>query len=552
MSPNKLFSTVIVTAVLCATSLYAHGDAKSPETSSSEKLGTVHFETSCTPAAQEQFDRAITRLHSFFYPDSVKAFTAVAETDPKCAIAYWGIAVSTRPNPLVGPFDAATLKKGLDAVEKGKAIGAGTQRERDYLSAIEPFYKDFDKLDQKTRTIAYVRAMEKLYFTYRDDPEAAVFFALALNESAPANDKTYSNQLIAAAILEQVAAVQPDHPGVLHYLIHSYDYEPLATRGLPAANRYAAIAPSAPHALHMPSHIYSMLGMWDESIRSNQASIIAANDYAAKTWPGAAHPGALHATDFMTYAYLQEGQDRNAKGLVDEVSAVNTVGIPSLAADTALAAIPARYALERGEWSEAAALEIRPTAYPQAEGITRFARAIGSARSGDSSGAQEEIERLRAIRDSLKQSKQDFWADQTEIQIRAASAWVEHLEGADGEALELMRSAADLDDASGKHVAMENKLLPMRELLGYMLLELEEPAKALKEFETALRESPNRLRGYYGAAKAAELSGNIAKAQTFYGSLAALGAHADGERAELREAMTFLASKGKGKNCVGC
>ena len=289
---------------------------------SAQDLGQVHFETSCTPQAQEKFDRGLAMVHSFVYPDSVQAFTDAAATDPQCAIAYWGIAISSRPNPLVLPLAAAALKKGLEAAEKGKAIGAKTERERDWLAAIELYFKDYDKVDQTTRGLAYEKAMEQLMQKYPNDVEAAAFYALALNETALPTDRTYANQLKAGAILEKVRAAQPAHPGVLHYLIHSYDYAPLAQRGLDAANKYASIAPDAPHALHMPAHTYSMLGLWGQSVESNTKSRASAQAQAARLWPGAAHPSEPHHLDFMEYALLQLGQEQrqNRSGMTTQRS----------------------------------------------------------------------------------------------------------------------------------------------------------------------------------------------------------------------------------------
>src|SRR6201981_3325837 len=289
-------------------------------------LGRVHFETSCTPQAQEKFDRGLAMVHSFFYPNSVQAFTEAAAADPQCAIAYGGIPISHRPNPLILPLTTAVLKNGLEAVEKGKAIGAKTERERDWLLAIEPYYKDYDKVDQTQRGLAYERAMETLMQKYPDDPEAAIFYALALNETALLSDKTYAKQLKAGAILEKIAAKLPDHPGALHHLIHTYDYPPLAQRGLDAANRYAETAPASPHAQHMPSHTYSMLGMWSESVASNTKSRAIAKVQAARLWPGATHPGEPHHLDFMEYALLQMGQEGPAKQLRDESNAITKLG----------------------------------------------------------------------------------------------------------------------------------------------------------------------------------------------------------------------------------
>ncbi len=510
------------------------------KTGNPEKLGTVHFPISCTLAAQQQFDRALAMLHSFWYPQGLNAFAEVTKTDPSCAMGYWGIAISRRANPLVGAPDPPVLKDGLEAVEKAKAIGGKTQRERDYITAIEAYYKDWEKLDYRTRVLAYEKAMEQVYLRYPGDREAAIFYALAMNEAVtvlPA-DKNYARQLKAGAILEKVLAAQPEHPGALHYLIHSYDFPPLADRGLPAARRFGDVAPSAPHALHMPSHIYSMLGMWQDSIKANQAALNVAKGY-------------VHAVDFMVYAYLQGAQDGEARRAVDQslelqkkqaaLGNANPTGAV-LAGYTALAAIPARYAIERGAWAEAATLEPRPTT-PVADAITYFTRAMGSARSGGLASARKDIEQLRVLKDALVQSKQDYWAEQVEIQLRAAAAWVANAEGKRDEALRLMRSAADLEDGSEKHVAMENRLWPMRELLGELLLGMNEPAQALKEFEVSLQAARNRYRGFYGAAKAAERSGDRQKARAFYEKLVALCSHADTERPELTEAKAFLAKK---------
>src|SRR5262247_1911258 len=365
-----------------ATGVLAHqDDAASPRKSQGEKLGKVFFKTSCTPPAQQEFERALAMLHSFYFPETVKAFTKVTEIDPGCAIAYWGLAVSTRPNPLVGPFDAATLKRGLDAVEKGKAIGAKTARERDWLSAIEAFYKDFDKVDQETRTRNYAKAMEALAKKYPNDVEAKIFYALALNETF--DHKSMEPLLKAIKILEPIDKKYPDHPGVTHYLIHSYDFPAIASRGVPAANKYAQIAPSAPHAQHMPSHIYSMVGMWQESVTSNWRSVLVANEYVAKAKLDGTLGGVPHAYDFMAYAYLQMGQDIKARALIGDTMAIKKViGVP-LAGATARAAVPARYMLERQDWQGAAQLQALGTGFPMAEAITYFARAMGGARTGN-------------------------------------------------------------------------------------------------------------------------------------------------------------------------
>ena len=524
--------SVLVT-VLAMLSL-AVGAWGADDAARAEKLGRVLFKTSCSPEAQKQFERALAMLHSFFFPETVKAFTAIPQTDPTCAIAYWGLAVSTRPNPLVGPFDAATLKRGLEAVEKGKALGAKTQRERDWLAAIEEFYKDYETVDQDTRSKNYEKAMEALVARYPDDVEAKVFYALALNETF--DHKTMTNLEKAIKILEPLDKKYPDHPGITHYLIHSYDFPPIAKRGVPAADKYAKVAPSAPHAQHMPSHIYSMVGMWEPSIRSNERSIEVAQAYATKANLDGVLAGVPHAYDFMQYAHLQLGQDGKARALVDRSAGVTKVVGPQLAGATARAAVPARYMLERQDWAGAAQLKPVGTGIPAAEAITHFARALGAARSGDSDGAKADIEMLKELRGRLEKGNQPYWAGQVEIQILAAQAWVAAGQNQRQEALKFMQAAADLEDASEKHVAMENRLYPMRELLGDMLLAQGEAAEALKEYETSLKNAPMRLRGFYGAAKAAQAAGDTKKANEYFVKLARLTKNADSDRPELREA----------------
>jgi tetratricopeptide (TPR) repeat protein len=534
---DKLFHCVTLLAFLWASVVAAQEKAVGPE-----KLGKVHFPVSCSDEAQTQFDRAVAMLHNFWYPQDLNAFAEITKTDPSCAMGYWGIAISVRANPLVGSPDASAFKRGWEAVEKAKAIGAKTQRERDYIAAIEVYYKDWEKLDYRARVLAYEKAMEQVYLRYPDDQEAALFYALALNEAVtvlPA-DKTYARQLRAAQMLGKVLAAQPDHPGALHYLIHSYDFPPLAARGLPAAERYAEVASSAPHALHMPSHVFSMLGMWQESIKSNRAALTVAKAY-------------VHAMDFMAYAYLQRAQDGEAKRVVDESIALQKTQAPPversptggvLGVHTAFAAIPTRYVIERRAWAEAQALQVRPS-FPAADAITYFTRAMGSARSSDISSARKDIEQLRSLKEALVQSKDEYWAEQVEIQRMAAEAWVAYAEGKKDEALKLMHSAADLEDASAKHVAMENRLWPMRELLGELLLGMNEPTQALREFEASLKITPNRFHGFYGAAKAARILGDGEKARTYYTKLMTLCNQTDTERAELLEAQAFLEKKWK-------
>jgi tetratricopeptide (TPR) repeat protein len=533
-------AAAIAAATAYAAGAFAHDDSAKAKTSS-EELGRVLFQTSCTPEAQRQFERALAMLHSFFFPETVKAFSAIPETDPNCAIAHWGIAISQRPNPLVGPFDAATLKRGLDAVRKGQEIGPKTERERDWLAALEEYFKDHDKVDQDTRAKNYERAMEALARKYPDDVEARIFHALALNETF--DHKTMDNLVRAIEILEPLDKTYPDHPGITHYLIHSYDFPALADRGIAVADKYATIAPAAPHAQHMPSHIYSMVGKWQASIASNQRSVEVAKDYITKSKLDGTLAGVPHAFDFVQYAYLQIGQDTKARALVDESAAITKVVGPQLAGATARAAVPARYALERQDWRAAASLQPLGTGVPAAEAITHFARAVGAARSGDVAAAQADAATLNKIRAGLEKANQGYWAGQVEIQILAAQAWTAQAEGKREDALKLMRAAADLEDGSEKHVAMENRLYPMRELLGDLLMEHGQPGAALTEYEASLKNARERLRGFYGAARAAEASGDKEKARTYFAELVRLTQEADTDRTEIRTAKQALAAR---------
>jgi tetratricopeptide (TPR) repeat protein len=540
MSRYKAFAPILgLVLVFSATVASAHDDEAKVR---GEKLGRVLFKTSCSPEAQKQFERALAMLHSFFFPETIKTFSAIPQTDPSCAIAYWGIAISQRPNPLVPPFAAEALKKGLEAIEKGEAIGAKTQRERDWLAALKEFYKDYETVDQDTRSKNYEKAMEALAKKYPDDVEAKVFYALALNETF--DHKNMDPLLKAIAILEPIDKKYPDHPGVTHYLIHSYDFPPIATRGVPAANKYAKIAPSAPHALHMPSHIYSMVGMWEESITANQRTIVASNEYAAKNNLDGIYPALPHSWDFMQYAYLQLGQDAKAKALMEETGAVKKVFAPRYPTECGAAATQARYFLERQDWKGATTLQVLDIVKaPQARAVTHFARAIGAARSGDVAAAQTDIDTLKDLRAQLEKANQAYWGGQVEIQVLAAQAWAAEAQGNRDEALRLMRAAADLEDASEKHVAMENRLYPMRELLGDLLMIHGQPKAALQEYETSLKNAPMRLRGFYGAAKAADAVGDAKKARDYFDKLARLTRNADSDRPELQEARKRLASK---------
>src|SRR5436309_14769888 len=500
----------------------------------SERIGQVTFATSCGAAVQKPFERGVALLHSFWYIEAAKAFTAVTQADPDCAIAYWGLAMS-QWTQIWAPPQPAALKRGWDAVEKAKAASAKTPRERDFIAAAEAFFKDADKVDHRTRAQAYGRAMEQMYARYPQDREVAIFYALALQATADPHDKTYANQRKSAEIAEKVLAAEPNHPGAAHYIIHAYDYPPVARQGLAAASRYAQFAPSVPHALHMPSHTYVLLGMWTETIQSNVAAAAAEKDRGNPD-------DRMHALDYLVYGYLQQAQDEEARRVVDEARAIMTdlaarkydSGRPT--AHFAIAAIEARWAIERGKWAEAAAIEPRPNRFPDTEAMIYFARAIGAARRGNPARARADVDRLAALTETMKDA---YWSEQIEIQRRAAAAWTARAEGKADEGFALMRSAVELEASTEKHNITPGPIVTARELHGDMLLEAGQPGPAAQAYEASLRVAPNRFKSLHGAGKAFERSGDRDKAKAYYAKLMATAASADTERPELREAKAF-------------
>lgn len=513
------------------------------------ELGKVNFPVTCSVSAQEQFNHAVAWLHSFEYEEAEKAFTQVTLTDQKCGMGYWGIAMSNY-HPIWAPPTTEELRKGWTAIEKARSIAARTAREREYIAAIEVFYKDADKLDHRARAFAYRDAMELLSGRYPKDNEASVFYALTLIATGMmANDKSYANEKKAAEILKRVLAVEPQHPGVAHYLIHGYDFPQLASLALPAARSYAKIAPASAHAQHMPSHIFTRLGLWQDAIQSNLDAASSAKAYEIRNHLVGAWDEHLHAMDYLVYAYLQGGQDKKAQLVVDELNRIQHVEPQNFKVAYAFSAIPARVALERRRWSEAASLALSPAwfpwqRFPWAEAHVHFARALGAARTGDVESARQEVEKLTVIRRALSETKGDYdWGKQIEIHRQAAAAWLAFAEGKKEEALQLMRAAADLDDSTDKHPVTPGALIPGREQLANLLLELGRAAEALKEFETSLETTPNRFNGVYGAAKAALALKDQKKAQTYYSRLLQICLKADSARPELEEAKQSLSLK---------
>jgi hypothetical protein len=537
---NRRISMGFAAAALLA--LPMHPEARADP--GAKVVEEVDFATSCSPAVQHTFKHAVWTLHSFWYPEALKDFTAVTEAEPDCAMGYWGIAMS-HWYPLWYPPSPAALKAGSEAVEKAMAAPTKTEREKDYIAAIAAFYRDNDKLDHRTRAVAYEKAMEQVYLRYPEDREAAVFYALALDTTALPTDKTYANQRKAAEILNKVWKEEPNHPGVVHYLIHSDDSAQFAQAGLDAAICYAKIAPDVPHALHMPSHIFTRLGMWQESIDSNRAANAAALAYVHKSLGADGFDSeTVHTMDYLEYAYLQTAQDGQAKAVVDELASFHQSAGANLPTAYAVAAIPVRFALERRDWRAAASLSapaigFQLERFPWAEAMISFARALGDARTGNIAGARTEITQLQSLEDKLK-DKDTYWANQIEVQRLGAAGILAHVQGDDTNAVELVRAAADLEATMDKHPATPSSVLPARELLADLLLELNQPDAALKEYEEMLRTDPNRFRSILGEARAAKQSGDTAGAHDAYQKLVALSKPTAPERPELTEAKAYL------------
>jgi hypothetical protein len=520
-----------VAALLIALSLVT---ASAVFAQQSDRLGKVEFPNSCSPAVQEKLIRGIAMLHSFYYSATQRAFQDVAAEDNSCVIAAWGYASILMLNPLTGiGASPQGAQQAQAAIAKGRNMGAKTQRERDYLEAVAAYYEDFANRTERARQQARAKAYEALAAKYPDDDEAQIFYALYLAGTQLPSDQSYSAWLKAAGILEKQFAKHPDHPGVAHYLIHSYDAPPIAQQGLSAARRYARIAPDAPHALHMPSHIFTRVGEWTESAATNRR----AADVAQR---GNEPDQALHAMDYMTYAYLQLARDGDAGKVLAEARTVDA-NLPAATGPYALAAMPARYAVERGAWREAAGLQPTPSKYPYTEAMTHFARALGAARSGDPASTQKDVEKIAGLRDQLKAANNEYWANEVEVMRLASAAWVSLAQKTSDEAVRLMRQAADIEDKSEKNIVTPGRLLPARELLGDMLMELNRPAEALKEYEASQRREPNRYRGLYGAGQAAAQSGNRDKARQYFTRLIELAGSGD-LRPEMERARRYLAS----------
>jgi hypothetical protein len=509
-----------------------------------EKLGTVLFATSCNEVAQGEFNRAVAPLHSFQFSRAIEGFNAVLGKDPACGIAYWGIALSDWSNPFApGAKDKSQLQAGREGAELGKTVGARTAREQAYIAAVGKLYSDYEKTPQQARLISYRDAMAEVAAKYPEDHEAQIFYALALAASEDPADKTYADRLKAGAILEKLFQEEPTHPGLAHYIIHTYDVPALADRALVAARRYSEIAPDAPHALHMPSHTFTRTGYWQESIDSNRAAAASARREGQTAEE-------LHSSDYEIYAYLQTGQDDAARRIVNSLPEIASRFDPSAVISGAggpavgyfaLAAIPARYALERQDWNQAAQLALRETPFAYTDAITWFARGLGAARLRQAAAAYESATALRQIRERLSKAGENYWALQVEIQELAVEAWAELAAGKKDEALRQMQSAAEMEDGTEKSAVTPGPLAPARELLGEMLLQMNHPGQALEQFEATLKKEPRRFRALYGAAHAAQLSGNPDTSERYFRELLKICSQSDKPgRSEVVEAQRAI------------
>jgi tetratricopeptide (TPR) repeat protein len=539
----KRFAWLLVLSFSFTLAAFADDDKKHEhhEDLNETQLGTVHFPVSCAASVQHPFERGVALLHSFWYEEAEKEFLAIAKDDPQCAMAHWGVAMSIW-HQLWNEPDAKVITRGIDEVKTAEKLsGKATSREKAYIAAIGAFYRDSANLEHAARAKAYSDAMKKVYTTYPDDHEAAVFYALSLLASEPHHDATFANRKEAAAILEKLFATEPDHPGVAHYLIHSYDKPQLAQLGIPAARRYAQVAPAAPHALHMPSHIFARVGLWQDDINSNLASVAATRKTAAMHMGGEGHQ--FHAMDFLFYAYLQSGRESEARALMEEVNRMpemhDMYGVgfdPHLATEAHFASL---YPLEMRDWASAATLT--PMVVPgTAEDSTGYwAKAIGAAHLHQTEEVRKDVSAIEAIHHKfVEENKKDF-VEATESDLKQAQAWLAFAEGKYDDAVEALRPMADKEDALGE----EPQGIPTREMIAEMLLEAKRPQLALAEYQTDLKLNPNRFNGLYGAARAAEAAGKQSDANEYYALLVKTCEGGDSTRPELSRAKELLAKK---------
>ena len=496
------------------------------------EVGDVAFSVSCNAEAQTRMNLAVASLHSFWFPEARKAFESVVQADPGCGIAYWGVALSHFGNPMAGGATAEGQAAGWDAAQKAASIGGRTDRDRAYIDAAVALFQDHATLNNRARMLRYEASMQRLVSRFPDDTEAQIFHAIFRVANAPPTDLTFAQQKDAAQLLTRLYRQQPRHPGLAHYIIHAFDSPPLANLALDAARQYAGIAPAAPHALHMPSHIFTRLGYWDESIKTNRRAA------DLEPTPG----GKAHPLDYLVYAYLQQGRDAAARAALQEIGG-DTTGeytTGALGSYNALA-MPARLALERDDWTGAAALRVAPGAPAlEAVAVTHFARGLGAARAGDVVRAKQEIAALETVVGALTARQDPYWPIVVDAQRLAVSAWIAHAEGRHADALRLAGEAANREEQVEKHPVTPGPLVPARELLGDILMVHNQPAQALVAYEATLTREPNRARTLVGAARAAKAAGRSGVATTYYRRVIEL-MDPQAIRPELAEARAFAA-----------
>ncbi|MGN6212721.1 tetratricopeptide repeat protein [Parafilimonas sp.] len=508
------------------------------------QFGTVDFNMSCDASAKKDFNLAVELLHSFEYDEAEKIFAKVIDESPNCAMAYWGVAMCNF-HPLWNPPTEAELQKGSKAIDIANNIQPKTDREAGYINAIGLFYKDWNSKDHHTRCVLFEKAMEQLHTKYPDDNEASIFYALSLDASAVPTDKTYANQKKAGNILNALYTKEPDHPGIIHYIIHTYDYPALAQLALPAARKYALVAPSSAHALHMPSHIFTRLGLWDEAIRSNMQSVAAAQCYAEQAGIAGHWDEELHGLDYLVYAYLQKGNNKLAAGQVKYLTGIRFVYPVNFKIAYAFAAIPSRYVLENKEWKQAAALQLPQAnfswdAYPWQEAIVHFTRLLGAAHTGNEEDVKNELAKLNQLKNRLDKQKDSYKANEVAIQIKAGEAWMQFEQGNTASALAAMKLAADMEDSTEKHPVTPGEVLPARELLADMLMQAKQDEAALNAYEAVLIKSPNRFNSLYNAGITAARLSDQQKASLYFKQLLAIADTTNSVRPEINVARAFL------------
>lgn len=561
MKQSKRFFSLLIYIVFTITELSCNNNQSTPSQAiinqlhlkrgnvitcspTAAQFGLVNFDVTGNADVKKDFNLALELLHSFEYDESEKVFAKIIDESPACAMAFWGIAMCNF-HALWTPPTEAELKKGAQAIDIAKSIQKKSAKESAYINALGLFYKDWNKTNHHTRCVDFENAMQKIHLAFPEDKEAAIFYALSLVAAADVKDKSYTKQKKAGAILASLYKTEPNHPGVIHYIIHTYDYPELAALALPAAERYADVAPSSAHALHMPSHIFTRLGLWDKNIQTNLRSVEAARCYAESSGNPGHWDEELHGLDYLVYAYLQKGENALAQKQIDYLNSFKTISPLNFKVAYALAAIPCRYVLENKNWKDAAKLESHSVKinwgdYPWQESIIHFTRLLGAVHTDNLQAAKLELDNLKNLHGKLQNQKDIYKATEVTVQINTGAAWIQYAEGDKTGAIKLMKLAADMEDSTGKHPVTPGEVLPARELLGDLFFQMKDYQNALKTYEDVLKKSPNRFNSLYGAGKCAEKMQDNVKAIYYYKQLAANTDSKNTGRKELIESLGFL------------